>query len=87
MEHVIQFALRSRLTMAVLGTLVLVALVLLVFMGGLVSSTILTLLVVPALYKWFAVAVEPEAQQAEGQFSTVVGRDVGVAQGEGAERE
>ena len=31
-----------------------------VVVGGLVTSTILTLLVIPALYKWFAVKVEPE---------------------------
>ncbi len=31
----------------------------LVVIGGLVTSTILTLLVLPALYKWFAVEVEP----------------------------
>ena len=35
-----------------------------VVVGGLVSSTVLTLLVLPALYKWFAVAPEPaEAQE------------------------
>jgi cobalt-zinc-cadmium resistance protein CzcA len=32
-----------------------------VVVGGLVTSTILTLLVIPALYKWFAVKVEKEA--------------------------
>lgn len=31
-----------------------------VVVGGLVTSTILTLLVIPALYKWFAIRVEPE---------------------------
>jgi len=31
-----------------------------VVVGGLVTSTVLTLLVIPALYKWFAVRVEPE---------------------------
>lgn len=31
-----------------------------VVVGGLVSSTILTLLVIPALYKWFAIKVEKE---------------------------
>jgi cobalt-zinc-cadmium resistance protein CzcA len=31
-----------------------------VVVGGLVTSTVLTLLVVPALYKWFAITVEPE---------------------------
>ena len=36
-----------------------------VVIGGLVSSTILTLLVIPALYKWFAVAMEPEALPVE----------------------
>jgi len=32
-----------------------------VVIGGLVTSTMLTLLVIPALYKWFAVYVEPRA--------------------------
>ncbi|MBU4566617.1 MAG: CusA/CzcA family heavy metal efflux RND transporter [Desulfarculus sp.] len=32
-----------------------------VVVGGLVSSTILTLLVIPALYKWFCITVEKEA--------------------------
>jgi len=32
-----------------------------VVIGGLVTSTLLTLLVVPALYKWFAIKVEKEA--------------------------
>ncbi|MCB2184971.1 MAG: CusA/CzcA family heavy metal efflux RND transporter [Deltaproteobacteria bacterium] len=32
-----------------------------VVVGGLVTSTILTLLVIPAIYKWFAVKVEMEA--------------------------
>ncbi|MFQ5779246.1 MAG: efflux RND transporter permease subunit [Nitrospiria bacterium] len=36
-----------------------------VVIGGLVTSTILTLLVVPALYKWFAVKPELAAQQGE----------------------
>jgi len=31
-----------------------------VVIGGLVTSTILTLLVLPSLYKWFAIHVEPE---------------------------
>jgi cobalt-zinc-cadmium resistance protein CzcA len=31
-----------------------------VVVGGLVTSTILTLLVIPALYKWFAVKVDKE---------------------------
>ena len=30
-----------------------------VVIGGLVTSTILTLLVIPALYKWFSVRIEP----------------------------
>lgn len=34
-----------------------------VVIGGLVSSTLLTLLVVPALYKWFAIRPEPELGQ------------------------
>ena len=34
-----------------------------VVVGGLVTSTILTLLVLPALYKWFAIPVEPEATE------------------------
>ena len=32
-----------------------------VVIGGLVTSTMLTLLVLPALHKWFAVVPEPEA--------------------------
>ena len=32
-----------------------------VVVGGLVSSTVLTLLVLPALYKWFAVEVDRDA--------------------------
>ncbi len=35
-----------------------------VVVGGLVTSTILTLLVIPALYKWFSVRIEPEAVSA-----------------------
>jgi len=35
-----------------------------VVVGGLVTSTVLTLLVVPALYKWFAVDVGPEVVSA-----------------------
>jgi cobalt-zinc-cadmium resistance protein CzcA len=31
-----------------------------VVIGGLVTSTILTLLVIPAIYKWFAIEVKPE---------------------------
>jgi cobalt-zinc-cadmium resistance protein CzcA len=31
-----------------------------VVVGGLVSSTILSLLVLPALYKWFSIRPEPE---------------------------
>jgi cobalt-zinc-cadmium resistance protein CzcA len=31
-----------------------------VVIGGLVTSTILTLLVIPALYRWFSVRVEHE---------------------------
>jgi len=31
-----------------------------VVVGGIVTSTILTLLVIPALYKWFAIHIEPE---------------------------
>jgi cobalt-zinc-cadmium resistance protein CzcA len=68
-----------------------------VVIGGLVSSTILTLLVIPALYKWFAVAIEPEAQSVDRhihdeshqgvyQTSQVVGSDAGVAQDGGPER-
>lgn len=33
-----------------------------VVVGGLVSSTLLTLIVLPALYKWFAIDVEPVAK-------------------------
>ena len=35
-----------------------------VVIGGLVTSTILTLLVIPALYRWFSVRIEPEAAHA-----------------------
>jgi cobalt-zinc-cadmium resistance protein CzcA len=40
-----------------------------VVVGGLVSSTLLTLLVLPALYKWFAIRVEPlpEPATVEGE--------------------
>ena len=31
-----------------------------VVIGGLVTSTILTLLVIPALYRWFSIGVEVE---------------------------
>ena len=31
-----------------------------VVVGGLVSSTLLTLLVLPSLYKWFSAKIEPE---------------------------
>ena len=31
-----------------------------VVVGGLVSSTVLTLLVLPSLYKWFSVKIDPE---------------------------
>jgi len=37
-----------------------------VVVGGLVTSTILTLLVLPALYKWFAVEVEYELSSEQG---------------------
>ena len=44
-----------------------------VVVGGLVSSTLLTLLVLPALYKWFAVSVrrdtETEKLEAEGVYT------------------
>jgi cobalt-zinc-cadmium resistance protein CzcA len=36
-----------------------------VVVGGLVTSTLLTLLVLPALYKWFAVPPERAAAEAE----------------------
>jgi len=36
-----------------------------VVVGGLVSSTLLTLLVLPALYKWFSAEVEPEPAPAD----------------------
>ena len=35
-----------------------------VVIGGLVTSTILTLLVIPALYRWFSVRIEPDAAHA-----------------------
>ncbi|MCZ6604655.1 MAG: efflux RND transporter permease subunit, partial [Alphaproteobacteria bacterium] len=36
-----------------------------VVVGGLISSTLLTLIVLPALYKWFAISTEPKAQAQE----------------------
>ena len=33
-----------------------------VVVGGLVTSTLLTLLVIPAIYKWFAIDTESEIQ-------------------------
>ena len=36
-----------------------------VVVGGLVSSTILTLLVLPALYKWFSASPAPQLAPAE----------------------
>jgi cobalt-zinc-cadmium resistance protein CzcA len=49
-----------------------------VVIGGLVSSTILTLLVIPALYKWFAIAPEPAVAAAERRAEDA--RDQGVYQ-------
>ncbi len=40
-----------------------------VVIGGLVTSTILTLLVIPALYRWFAIAIEPETPSSERRDS------------------
>lgn len=68
-----------------------------VVIGGLVTSTILTLLVIPALYRWFAVAPERETPTAErkeiyerdqGVHPTpqAVGGDVGPAPGGGSDR-
>lgn len=68
-----------------------------VVIGGLVTSTILTLLVIPALYKWFAIAVELEAPAAErsvgdeGNQSVhpapqAIGGHLGPAQSGGSER-
>jgi cobalt-zinc-cadmium resistance protein CzcA len=37
-----------------------------VVVGGLVTSTVLTLLVVPALYKWFAAEVESVTTAVQG---------------------
>jgi cobalt-zinc-cadmium resistance protein CzcA len=47
-----------------------------VVIGGLVSSTIVTLLVIPALYKWFAIAIEPEAELAERRMPDESGQGV-----------
>ena len=33
-----------------------------VVIGGLITSTLLTLLVIPAIYKWFAINIESERQ-------------------------
>jgi cobalt-zinc-cadmium resistance protein CzcA len=68
-----------------------------VVIGGLVTSTILTLLVIPALYRWFAYAPEQEAPIAErsevherdqGIHPTpqAVGGDLGTPQGGGPDR-
>lgn len=68
-----------------------------VVIGGLVTSTALTLLVIPALYRWFAVTPEQEAPATErrevhegdqGVYPTpqVVGGDAGPAPGAGPER-
>lgn len=68
-----------------------------VVIGGLVSSTVLTLLVIPALYKWFAIATTPETRSLErsmadardqGLYQTpqVIRSDIGAAQDSGAER-
>jgi cobalt-zinc-cadmium resistance protein CzcA len=38
-----------------------------VVIGGLVSSTLLTLLVLPSLYKWFAPRIEAQRQETEGE--------------------
>jgi cobalt-zinc-cadmium resistance protein CzcA len=39
-----------------------------VVIGGLVTSTLLTLLVIPAIYKWFAVTVERETPVAASKL-------------------
>ena len=36
-----------------------------VVVGGLISSTLLTLVVLPALYKWFAISVERDTSKGE----------------------
>lgn len=43
-----------------------------VVVGGLVSSTLLTLIVIPALYKWFAIEVEPAAEVQPDRKGVVV---------------
>ena len=43
-----------------------------VVVGGLVTSTILTLLVLPALYKWFAIHVEEVAPAPRNALSSEV---------------
>jgi len=68
-----------------------------VVIGGLVSSTVLTLLVIPALYKWFAIATASEIRSLErsmaderdqGLYQTpqVIRSDLGAAQSSGVER-
>jgi len=69
-----------------------------VVIGGLVTSTALTLLVIPALYRWFAIAPEgevPAAERREGYerdqsihpAPQVVGGHVSPAQGGGPDRD
>jgi cobalt-zinc-cadmium resistance protein CzcA len=68
-----------------------------VVIGGLVTSTILTLLVIPALYRWFAIALEQEVPATERReiherdhsiHSTpqIVGGHPGSAPGGGTDR-
>jgi hypothetical protein len=49
-----------------------------VVVGGLISSTVLTLLVIPALYKWFAIAAVPETRSIERSMGDE--RDQGLYQ-------
>jgi cobalt-zinc-cadmium resistance protein CzcA len=69
-----------------------------VVIGGLVTSTALTLLVIPALYRWFAIASEQEVPTAERRevherdqslhpTPQVVGGHVSPAQGGGPDRD
>lgn len=51
-----------------------------VVIGGLVTSTTLTLLVIPAIYKWFAIRVERETYAQEMRKERANERDKGIHQ-------
>jgi hypothetical protein len=51
-----------------------------VVIGGLVTSTLLTLLVIPALYRWFAIAPERDVLMLKGEDREVYEGTRGAAQ-------